>query len=69
MFVYFFKCSSVLRVGAVIFELDEASISSFVEFEFIIAVNNSNQSTSGSFYTIPSMKISAKTRAHSINSL
>ena len=33
-FVRFFKCSFVLRVGAVIFELDEVSISNFVKFRF-----------------------------------
>ena len=33
-FVRFFKCSFVLRVGAVIFELDKVSMSNFVEFEF-----------------------------------
>ena len=35
MFVRFFKCSFVLRVGAVIFELDEVSMSNFVKFEFL----------------------------------
>ena len=35
MFVCFFKCSFVLRVGAVIFELDEVSMSNFVKFEFL----------------------------------
>ena len=33
-FVRFFKCSFVLRVGAVIFELDKFSMSNFVKFEF-----------------------------------
>ncbi len=33
-FVRFFKCSFVLRVGAVIFELDKVSMSNFVKFEF-----------------------------------
>ena len=33
-FVCFFKCSFVLRVGAVIFELDKDSMSNFVKFEF-----------------------------------
>ena len=33
-FVRFFKCSFVLRVGAVIFELDKVSMSNFVMFEF-----------------------------------
>ena len=33
-FVSFFKCSFVLRVGAVIFELDIVSMSNFVKFEF-----------------------------------
>ena len=31
----FFKCSFVLRVGAVIFELDEVSMSNFVKFKFL----------------------------------
>ena len=35
MFVRFFKCSLVLRVGAVIFELDEISMSNFVKFKFL----------------------------------
>ena len=30
----FFKCSFVLRVGAVIFELDKVNMSNFVKFEF-----------------------------------
>ena len=34
-FVRFFKCSFVLRVGAVIFELDKVSMSNFVKFEFL----------------------------------
>ena len=34
-FVRFFKCSFVLRVGAVIFELDKASMSNFVKFKFL----------------------------------
>ena len=34
LFVRFFKCSFVLRVGAVIFELDKVSMSNFVKFEF-----------------------------------
>ena len=29
-----FKCSFVLKVGAVIFELDKVSMSNFVKFEF-----------------------------------
>ena len=33
-FVRFFKCSFVLRVGALIFELDKVSMSNFVKFEF-----------------------------------
>ena len=33
-FVHFFKCSFVLRVGAVKFELDKVSMSNFVKFEF-----------------------------------
>ena len=33
-FVCFFKYAFVLRVGAVIFELDKASMSNFVKFEF-----------------------------------
>ena len=33
-FVRFLKCSFVLRVGAVIFELDKVSMSNFVKFEF-----------------------------------
>ena len=33
-FVHFFKCSFLLRVGAVIFELDKDSMSNFVKFEF-----------------------------------
>ena len=32
--VRFFKCSFVLRVGAVIFELDKVSMSNLVKFEF-----------------------------------
>ena len=35
MFVRFFKCSFVLRVGAVIFELNEVSMSNFVKFKFL----------------------------------
>ena len=35
-FVRFFKCSFILRVGAVIFELDKVSMSNFVKFEFRI---------------------------------
>ena len=31
----FFKCSFVLRVGAVIFELDKVSMSKFVQFKFL----------------------------------
>ena len=31
----FFKCSFVLRVGAVIFKLDRVSMSSFVKFKFL----------------------------------
>ena len=34
-FVRFFKCSFVLRVGALIFELNKVSISNFVKFEFL----------------------------------
>ena len=34
LFVYFFKCSFIKRVGSVIFELDEVSISNFVKFRF-----------------------------------
>ena len=34
-FVRFFKCLFVLRVGAIIFELDKVSISNFVKFEFL----------------------------------
>ena len=34
-FVRFFKCSFVLRVGAVIFELDKVSMSNFGKFEFL----------------------------------
>ena len=34
-FVRFFKCSFVLRVGAVIFELDKVSMSNFVKFKFL----------------------------------
>ena len=34
-FVRFFKCSFVLRVGAVIFELDKVSMSNLVKFEFL----------------------------------
>ena len=30
----FFKCSFVLRVGVVIFELDKVTMSNFVKFEF-----------------------------------
>ena len=30
-----FKCSFALRVGAVIFELDEVSMSNFVMFKFL----------------------------------
>ena len=33
-FVCFFKCSLVLRFGAVIFELDKVSMSNFSKFEF-----------------------------------
>ena len=32
-FVRFFKCSFVLRVGAVIFELDKVSMSNWIKFE------------------------------------
>ena len=35
-FVCFFKCSLVLRDGAVIFELNKVSMSNFVKFEFRI---------------------------------
>ena len=34
-FVRFFKCSLVLRVGAVIFELDKVSMSNLGKFEFL----------------------------------
>ena len=34
-FVRFFKCSFVLRVGAVIFELNKVSMSNFVKFKFL----------------------------------
>ena len=34
-FVYFFKCSFVLKVCAVIFELDKVSMSNFVKFEIL----------------------------------
>ena len=34
-FVCFFKCSFVLRVAAVIFELNKVSMSNFVKFEFL----------------------------------
>ena len=34
-FVCFFKCSFVLRVGAVIFELNKVSMSNFVKLEFL----------------------------------
>ena len=34
LFVCFFKCSLVLRVGAIIFELDKISMSNFVKFDF-----------------------------------
>ena len=34
-FVRFFKCSFVLRVGAVIFELNKLSMSNMVKFEFL----------------------------------
>ena len=30
----FFKCSFVLRIGVVIFELDKVTMSNFVKFEF-----------------------------------
>ena len=33
-FVRFFKCSFVLRVGAVIFKLAKVSMSNFVKFKF-----------------------------------
>ena len=35
LFVRFFKCSFVLRVGAVIFELDKVSMSNFVKFKLL----------------------------------
>ena len=35
MFVRFFKCKFFFRVGAVIFELDEFSMSNFVKFNFL----------------------------------
>ena len=34
-FARFFKCSLVLRVGAVIFKLDKVSMSNLVKFEFL----------------------------------
>ena len=34
-FVRFFKCSFVLRVGAVVFELDKVIMSTLVKFEFL----------------------------------
>ena len=34
-FVLFFKCSFVLTVGAVIFELDKVSMFNFVKFKFL----------------------------------
>ena len=34
-YVRFFQCSFVLRVGAVIFEIDKVSMSNFVKFEFL----------------------------------
>ena len=34
-FVSFFKCSFVLMVGAVIFELDKVGMSNFVKFEYL----------------------------------
>ena len=34
MVVRFFKCSFVLRVGVVIFELDKVGMSNFAKFEF-----------------------------------
>ena len=34
-FVRFFRCSFVLRVRAVIFELNKVSMSNFVKFEFL----------------------------------
>ena len=33
--VRFFKCSFVLRVGAVIFELHKVTMSNFVKFKFL----------------------------------
>ena len=39
-FVRLFKCSFVLRVGAVIFELDKVSMSNFVKFEFLSMILN-----------------------------
>ena len=35
MIVRFFKCSLVLLVDAVIFELDEVTMSNFVKFKFL----------------------------------
>ena len=35
VFVRLFKCSYVLRVVAVIFELDEVSMSNFVKLKFL----------------------------------
>ena len=35
LFVCFFKCSFILRVGAVIFELNKVSMSNFVKFKFL----------------------------------
>ena len=34
LLVYFFKCSFIKRVGSVIFELDDVSISNLVKFRF-----------------------------------
>ena len=34
-FVRFFKCSFVLRVGVIIYELDKVSMSNIAKFEFL----------------------------------
>ena len=39
-FLCFFKCSFTLRVGAVIFELNNVSILNLVEFEFLVMTLN-----------------------------
>ena len=35
MIICFSQCSFVLRVGAVIFDIDEVSMSNFVKYEFL----------------------------------